>query len=52
MEKQTEERKDIGQTGAASIRPRLKVQIAGTEPFFGPGVRSAASAYPVRRLRA
>ena len=39
MVKQTEERKDIGQTGAASIRPRLKVQIAGTEPFFGPGVR-------------
>lgn len=39
MEKQTEERKGIGQTGAASIRPRLKVQIAGTEPFFGPGVR-------------
>ena len=39
MAKQTEERKDIGQTGAASIRPRLKVQIAGTEPFFGPGVR-------------
>ena len=39
MVKQTEERKDIGQTGAAPIRPRLKVQIAGTEPFFGPGVR-------------
>lgn len=22
------------------IRPRLKVQLAGTEPFFGPGVRT------------
>lgn len=40
MEKQTEERKDIGQTGAASIRPRLKVQLEGSEAFFGPGVRS------------
>lgn len=22
------------------IRPRIKVQLAGTEPFFGPGVRT------------
>ena len=26
--------------GAKRIRPRLKVQLTGTEPFFGPGVRT------------
>ena len=24
---------------SGEIRPRIKVQLAGTEPFFGPGVR-------------
>lgn len=40
MERQTEERKEITRAKGASIRPRLKVQIVGTEPFFGPGVRT------------
>ena len=26
--------------GTKRIRPRLKVQLTGTEPFFGPGVRT------------
>ncbi len=39
MEEQTEQRKGITKAGTSSIRPRLKVQIEGTEPFFGPGVR-------------
>lgn len=39
MEKQTEKKRDIENGRLTSIRPRLKVQIAGTEPFFGPGVR-------------
>ncbi len=39
MEKQTEERNGIGTDEASSIRPRLKVQLMGSEPFFGPGVR-------------
>lgn len=26
--------------GDREIRPRIKVQLAGSEPFFGPGVRS------------
>ena len=30
-----------GQNGTEkNIRPRLKVQLAGTEPFFGPGVKT------------
>ena len=40
MEKQSEERKNVQKCEASSIHPRLKVQITGTEPFFGPGVRT------------
>lgn len=30
-----------GQSGTEKkIRPRLKVQLVGTEPFFGPGVKT------------
>lgn len=39
MERQTEDRTDSSRGTASSIRPRLKVQIEGSEPFFGPGVR-------------
>ena len=27
-------------SGDRKIRPRIKVQLTGSEPFFGPGVRT------------
>lgn len=40
MDKEKHHGAENGQQGPPSIHPRLKVQIAGTESFFGPGVRT------------